>query len=1230
MPPHPFDSTAYDSIEAGHATIRLLAVAVGGLLTVAGVFASAPRPQPGPADQDPAVPVSAHDFEREVKPLLEEYCFGCHGEDLQKGKLRLDELDPDLVEGPDAETWKLALDMIQTAEMPRGKHEPSDDERRLVVGWLTESLAAAARAKLGERHVVLRRLNKDQYSYSLQELLGVGIDFGRVLPADGKSKMGFSNNGEVLQASPLHLETYQAIARQALDQAIAVGDKPAVAHYRVTIGKGRGMGEIAGETGGYQSVPLSTNDFTVDVLDADGALETGATPEQQSRLDAIKRKISIGLRGSSQDRFHSVDEGLILYSALPHKEVAPGSWQGPSPNMKLELQRVFPEAGDFVMRVTASRGYLVQQTKELLVSLEDPQTQARLTLLQDDAAPTAADLRAMQVTGFGPWYQAGPIVTQTGEIARDTDHVGIAGGLDFAAPLADGASNWAPAAAVDGKVQMYEQEIGALYLARVIEAPTERALDLSLGSDDALFVWLNGVEVLHKDVRRGVGADQDRLSLQLVEGRNELVLKIVNYGGGFGSYHRVLYDGTLSGKSPFELDAGQAWTVLRAERSDERSNLRFEKGALVPEDVPKASSARFLVDFPAGGYYQFDLVHPATAPDAMGSIRLSIDALRLDLRPRLSAEEVSRGHVVTATAAGYMNAGRHEVVLGGRFFTGFSHLVITPLPADHPLVVRLEAEVETEEFVELPALRAYVGTRTDDGMDYKAFGPSLAVAAPLGKPEVYTFQGRLENLPIPEPESGDNEILSGIMVLGVWNDHLVKSSKETGPPLLIETVEFEAPYLPVWPPASHTAIFFGSPLRESDLDAYTRQVIERFAGRAFRRPLFDEELERYFAFWQAIRDEYAVYEYGVREVLVAVLCSPNFLYLAAPGGEDLESGTNAAIADHALATRLAYFLWNSPPDEVLLGLAREGRLRGQLVAQADRMLDDPRAWRFVRGFAREWLRLDRLGNMSVDVDRFPDFTRFVKADLEEETYQFLHHALHEDLSLLTLIDSDFAMLNQNLAEFYGVEGVEGTQFRPVAVAPEQQRGGLLAQGAFLTGHSNGAEPHPIKRAVWLKEKILGDPPMPPPPNVPDLDPEAPGFAKMTLKQKLEAHRDKASCRDCHASIDPYGVPFETFNAVGRLQPERMGQTIDASSVLPDGTKVGSVADLKAWLRGEKRDEVAASVIEHLFAYALGRDVHFADAAELAAILDQVRSADYRMRSVIYGIVNSPSFLADQQ
>lgn len=1005
------------------------------LLAAAASAQAAPRP----------------DFAGDIAPLLAEHCGDCHGPDRQKGGMRFDTLDPAMSTLTAAAAWRKAFERVRDDAMPPADSEPLPPAAKdRLLRWLDAALAVAAEAHAAERGQLLRRLTREQYTNTLQDLLGVHVDFGRALPADAKSKSGFSNNGEALQASALHLDCFQRIARAAVADAIVDGPPPAVTRYRVTFGTGIGEGRVAAEVGGYQSVPLPRTDFRIDVLDRAG--ETIAAP------DELLRRIGVGLRGSGQDRFRVVDDGITLLSALPHREVAPGSWQGPSPNLKLELQRCWPERGDFVLRVVASRARVPALREDLLLA------------------------------------------------------------LDGARPLCALAADGAP-----------------------------------LPPDGAI--------------------------------------------------------------------------VLDAAASRDRDNVRLDDGELVAIDAPKAARARLAFDLPHDGFWQVDLVHRPAPRERMPSVRLTIAGHHLDQRPAATGDALQAPRVVTALGAAGLRKGRHELQLGGPFFVGFSHVVITAMADDHPLVQRLRRRADEQDAAVAdlrPVIRPYVGTRTDDGMTYRTFGEPVEVDAPADAPATYTFCGRLEDMPIPEPESGDTEILSGFLLVGLWNDHLVKSPQQTGPPLSVRAIEFEAPWVPEWPPASHRAILFDSP-DSADEDAYAVQVLTRFLGRAFRRPATAAEVDRYVGFWRAIRPEFPSFAASLREVLVAVLCSPGFLYLVEPVDAADAAGGAAALPAFALASRLSYFLWNSPPDAALLAHAAAGSLPDRLAAEADRLLDDPRSQRFVRAFTRDWLDLDRHAAVTIDADAFPDYTRFVKRDMQEETWRFVDRVMREDLGVAALIDSDWAMLNQNLAEFYGVPGVRGPAFRPVPVTPAMHRGGLLSQGSFLAGGSNGFEPHAIKRAVWLRSRILGDPPPPPPPNVPKLEPQRPGAAGLSLQQRLAAHRDSSSCRDCHAGIDPFGLPFEEFDAVGRHGATRAGKPVENASVLPDGTAITGTAELQRWLAGRQLDAVGRAVIRRLLAHALGRDLDFADAPAVDAIAMRTRADGYRLRGVIRSIVLSPVF-----
>ena len=679
-------------------------------------------------------------------------------------------------------------------------------------------------------------------------------------------------------------------------------------------------------------------------------------------------------------------------------------------------------------------------------------------------------------------------------------------------------------------------------------------------------------------------------------------------------------------KEDLLMDLSNAVTIHAKNLKKNEKFILKDKKWLMPKEFASWSEIEFSYDIPKDGIYKIDLIHPYVDSDVMPSYRVSlfgrkehgIVSKRLDVMKKTTNNEIT-----TPVTLAYFSKGKHKGLVGGKFFVGFSKLVFTPISNDDPLPKILEEEEKknnSEYLNSNPSILAFAGSRTDDGMDYKALDNPIEVETPFGKSEIFEFTGMLENLPIPMGDSEVSGDLANILTFGLWNNHLVKESNLKGPPLLIKSVEFEAPYFPIWPPESHTKIFFES-INKSDDKKYAEEVIEKFMINAFRRPLNAGELNRYLDFWNNIKDDFVSFEDSVKEVLIAVLCSPNFIYLNQPKEYDNESIND----EFYLASQLSYFLWNSPPDERLIELASKDKLYNNLSKEIDRMIDNPKIKNFIDGFTFEWLRLDRHKNMDVDVNKYVDYTRFVKEDMFNETYEFMKHVLKNDLSILSFIDSDFAMLNQNLAEFYGINGVSGNEFRAVKLDKDQNRGGLLSQGSFLTGHSDGVQPHAIKRAVWLKEKILGDHPPPPPPNVPELNPETPGFENLTLKEQLFLHRNKASCIDCHMKIDPYGVVFENYDATGRFQQKFNGNMIDSKSILPDGNEVDGIQGIKDYILNFKTDEFTNSLVSNIFAYANGRDVGFADKNEINYIVDQVIKDKYSFRTLIKEIIFSSSF-----
>jgi len=326
----------------------------------------------------------------------------------------------------------------------------------------------------------------------------------------------------------------------------------------------------------------------------------------------------------------------------------------------------------------------------------------------------------------------------------------------------------------------------------------------------------------------------------------------------------------------------------------------------------------------------------------------------------------------------------------------------------------------------------------------------------------------------------------------------------------------------------------------------------------------------------------------------------------------------------------------------LFQLARDGDLSKPAILEQEvqRMLSDERASEFIDRFADQWFDLGALDRVAVNPEFYPDFDVELKKHMTAQTRSFFAEVIHKDSSCLDLLDSDWTMLNRPLAKHYGIDGPRSWQFEQVALPAGSQRGGVLGQGAFLLSNSDGEQAHPIKRAVWILDRLLHSPPAPPPPDVPELDPESADLAGLSLKQQLAAHRDKESCGNCHRGIDPWGIPLEHFNAIGLWQTastvRQVGKSkankkiaavaVDASSVLPDGTKIDGPGALKTYLREHRQEWFARSVVNRLTAYALGRSLDQGDRRTLDKLTSVFIDSDFRFNQLVTALVKSDSFL----
>lgn len=418
-------------------------------------------------------------------------------------------------------------------------------------------------------------------------------------------------------------------------------------------------------------------------------------------------------------------------------------------------------------------------------------------------------------------------------------------------------------------------------------------------------------------------------------------------------------------------------------------------------------------------------------------------------------------------------------------------------------------------------------------------------------------------------------------------------------------------------------------------DERSAQVIRWFLTRAFRRLPTAEEQVRYAKVFAAGRSaSEGKFEGGVQELIRAALVSPKFLFRVELDHQP-KAATPQALDDFQLASRLSYFLWSTLPDDELLDLASQGMLKPQLEAQVRRMLKDPRSIALVQNFGMQWLQLQRLATLQPDSKLFPGFDENLRKAMLRETEMFLGEIVREDRSLLDLVDADFTYVNRSLARHYGIESEafkgEGGDRRGdrrrsgefVRVSlPDRKRGGLLTQASILTATSNPTRTSPVKRGKWVLEQILGTPPPPAPPNIPELDSQK--ELSGTLRQRMEQHRANPSCANCHQQMDALGFAFENFDAIGRFREGDADGAIDPSGKLPDGRTFQGSADLRTILR-DKKDLVARNLAEKLMVYSLGRGLEYYDERALRKVLAEVASGEYRFSSLVVAIVNSDPF-----
>ncbi|MCP3696585.1 MAG: DUF1592 domain-containing protein [Planctomycetaceae bacterium] len=1193
----------------------------------------------GQEDTGKATPtVEQKTFQAKVQPLLKQLCLRCHNADEMKSGIRLDHLDGSL-QSKELFLWRDILKQIDDEAMPPSDElQPTAEQRQALTTWIRESMNAA-RARDTERNGSTRRLTVSQYRNTLRDLLGLEDNLTDILPPDSVSREGFANNNETLLLSPLLIEAYFDIAEKALDLAIVDEKaKPVIQNFRVNLGKAINPQPCPDKLIlGANSHLLANNNFMVTELSPSRPFsyepfrmrtkyrfiegyQGNATVRGWRDYDSIYHAVFACMRGTpgypKGAAYQAIPGGLLLRPAIPSAELFQvESTYGPKSNFKISL-RELPHQGRFRVTVDAARyqdGLLLDPgTKP-----QDP-TAAEVITVKELSQPQTITIKKDGI------YQADVYMAPppTDQVAPDASRL-----------KNQLIGSWS----LDGNAQSdsQRQELSGRLegKAHFVDSPFGQAISLNGNSDSVIIDR-------HESMNVGTGEFTVAAWIHPRKLQQGGIVCLGKYSWTHGWYfdmpnnQGVLRVETVSPQNkpngtvasrPGVIRVNQWQHVAAVVRRKTNETCLYVNGYLVAKGTVKPGN----LDNPAvrmhiGRIQDSKLFHGEI--DEVRMYRRALDVseiqallvagkkfvqpppqekpqnLVLKLGDRhFSATLHQPAFVVTRMSAGSLNLGIE--------YAGSQpphRIVLTPLDDGQELAQRYQVfENRT------PMLGVHVGLRRDCGSTFAPVQVPRAVND--GKFRKYLFEGAINNYPSPDVEKDNVNYLAGVREIGVRSEY---TDGREMPQLLIRSVEFEGPLYETWPPTTHRNIFIESQ-NKNEPAVYALEIIRSFATRAFRRPISAAEEASFMAVWDASFQEQGNFQQGIKDALLIVLTSPQFLFLI----ENSDGPQAENLDPYELASKLSYFLWNTAPDEMLLNEAADNTLHKSLDAQISRMIQDARFQQFTSEFTSQWLSLNKFDVVEIDRKRYPRLTRDTRIHLRQEPIQFLQYLVRKNLPLKNLVDSDFIVANDVVASYYDLSKKTESGFDFVAVNHQDKHlGGILSQASILAGLSDGRESNPIKRGAWLARKIIAEPPDDPPPNVPDL---AEIDAKLSLRERLERHRNQKGCVKCHAGIDPWGIPFEQFDAGGRFKSKA---TVDAASTLPDDTQIKDFKGLKAYLANDRIEQVAFSFLTHLASYGNGRSLSYNELVFFEEKVVELRPGGYRLQDMIRFIIKSDMFL----
>lgn len=1144
------------------------------------------------------------------RALLKEHCISCHGSEKQKGKFRVDDLPFSIASIETAERWQKVLNAMNSGDMPpEDEKQPANEAKADFLDDLSNAMVAVRRA-LNDQHgvITMRRLNRREYKNTLRELLGVEINVAE-LPGDSGTG-GFDTFGSNLFMSANQFEQYQSLGLQALDEAFT---RAAAAGEEL---------KLHIETEENNERIRQTYRDNLDALErarnwAAAVENTAAKPENAAAVAALRQA------AKNNDLF------LREWAKIPG---------APSPE-----SFGFNTKENNADKATRALGYgtkmgtgYTRPYHEHYLDQPHLDTGAYLTVSAGDMGNDSFQSMIPYKWPVGD-YIVSVRLGHTAESAPEQRYIEFGTNPRNGKPLSTHA--------VAGTIENPE----------VIEIPLTLTKDHSTNLDRTVFIREKGTNDHYLRTREifnagksknGIGPELaiwvDWITIERKTAKKTPpVTELVRFGIGD---NRQVGSVTAKGvnKVRFECESANekvANYVQAQIDARQRANAwikAVDEAAAMPENLAAAEELRKTSKHPNQFRREWAKFKGAPSPESFGFQTLENNADKANAAlgenwQKYHEYYLSRPHLDQGAYLGTPTM--HPAVMA----LGFLQL---PVPGewasgDYVFRVRLAAAKEArpeQKFLEM-------GMHPRNGMVRATF----EITGTMENPQIVEMPFSLTKA---VTDGGDRTLF--IREKGAWdnNEEGARKRQEAlkrngiGPEavLWIDYMEIERVKEPVGNAPGLAAL--GIPLDDSGADPAANDVkvaLERFCAAAFRGAEPPASfVTRLASIYKTQRESGVKHSVALKETLSVVLASPMFLYLAEPVREE----TRHTLTGLELANRLSYFLWSAPPDDTLLALGKSGELLKQnvLSVQTTRLLDDDRSQELVHGFVHQWLGMDRIDFFQVNRSLYPRFDDSTKLNARNEVFATFAHLLKHNAPLSDLLKADYAVVNHLLADFYGIEGVQGDAFQKVMLPAGSPRGGLLGMAAIHFMGGNGERTSPVERGAWVLRKLLNDPPPPAPANVPQIARLA--GKVLTTRERLQMHQEDAQCASCHRKIDPVGFGLENFDAVGQWRTEDTYQvkdeqgkpikgasktwSIEASATLHKGPAFRDFFELRDIIASHS-DDFAEGFGTALIEYALGRPAGFRDEPLIDDMLAAAKGKKLGIRAFIHALVASQEF-----